>query len=191
MASRDRLEAIIQAAAGALVVIDEAYVDYASHDQLELYRNHPNVAIMRTLSKVGFAALRIGWLVARPELVREVDKTRLPYNVPSVSQNLATLVLTELDAELAEIARFVVDERERLSRELATISRIELTPSEANFLWMKTEKSAGEVFAGLAKRGVLVRSFHERGGRLANQLRATVGTRTENDALLEALREVS
>ena len=191
LASRDRLEAIIEAAAGALVVLDEAYVDYASRDQLDLYRNHSNVAILRTLSKVGFAALRIGWLVARPELVSEIDKTRLPYNLPSISQHLATLVLTELDAELSQIARFVVGERERLELELARMPRIEVTKSEANFLWLKTERPAHEVFAGLAERGVLVRSFHERGGRLANQIRATVGTHAENDVLLAALREVS
>jgi histidinol-phosphate aminotransferase len=191
LASRDRLEAIIEAAAGALVVIDEAYVDYASRDQLELYRKHANVAILRTLSKVGFAALRIGWLVARPELVHEIDKTRLPYNVPSVSQSLATLVLSELYDELVETARFVVGERKRLENELAGFAGIEITPSEANFIWLRTPKPAGEVYAALAERGVLVRSFHQRGGRLSNQLRVTVGTRAENDALLEALRGVS
>lgn len=190
MAHPERLERIVRAASGALVVIDEAYVDYASRDQLELYRRHTNVAILRTLSKVGFAALRVGWLLGRPELVREVDKTRLPYNVPTVSQRLAALVLDELADEIRELASTVKAERERVATALRDVAGVELTPSEANFLWLKTQKPAGEVFDRLAERGVLVRSFHERGGRLAHQLRVTIGAPHENDAFLSALGEV-
>ncbi len=189
--SRDRLERLIQAAQGALCVVDEAYVDYSSGDHLDLYRKYDNVAILRTLSKVGFAALRVGWLVARPELVRELDKARCPYNLPSVSQALATTVLTELGDEVAALARSVKEERSRLSAALEALPRVTLTPSQANFVWVKMERPAGEVFDALCQRKILVRSFHARGGRLGSQLRVTVGTREENDAFLRALAEVT
>jgi histidinol-phosphate aminotransferase len=190
-ASRERLAALIGAARGALVVIDEAYVDYADGDQLDVYRAHENVAILRTLSKVGFAALRVGWLIARPALLAEIDKTRLPYNLPSLSQRLATLVLTELEAELTEVVAKVTRERALLAARLAELPRLGAVRSDANFFWVRTERPAGEVWSALAARGILVRSFHERGGRLAHQLRVTVGTASENAALLTALAEVT
>jgi histidinol-phosphate aminotransferase len=188
---RGRLERLIAAAADALVVIDEAYIDYAPRDQLELYRRHSNVAILRTLSKVGFASLRIGWLLATPDLVTELDKARLPYNLNVPAQRLGALALEELSAEIDRITEFVVGERQRMTKELAGYARVRLHPSDANFLWLTTERSAEEVFAQLAERSLLVRSFHQSGGRLAHQLRVTVGTREENDAILQALREVT
>jgi histidinol-phosphate aminotransferase len=189
--SRDRLERLIEAAKGALVVVDEAYVDYSAGDHLDLYKKYDNVAVLRTLSKVGFAALRVGWLVARPDLVRELDKARLPYNMPTVSQALATTVLTELGAEVSALAGAVKDERARLSVALEALPRVTLTPSEANFVWIKTDRPAGEVFDALCQKKILVRSFHARGGRLGSQLRVTVGSKGENDAFLEALGEVT
>ena len=189
--SRDLLRQVIEAARGALVVVDEAYVDYAASDQLELLRDYEHVVVLRTLSKIGFASLRIGWLLARPELINELNKARLPYNVNAPSQRLGTLVLTELRAELQKTIRYVVQERERLVRELDLMTGLEAAPSDANFLWLRTERPAGEVFDALASRGILVRSFHARGGRLGNQIRVTVGSRSENDAFLAALREVT
>lgn len=190
-ASVAELERVIEAADGALVVIDEAYVDYARGDRLELYRRHDNVAVLRTLSKIGFAALRLGWLLGRPELVTELDKARLPYNLSAPTQRLGRVVLTELGGEIERIRRTVVEERERIAGELSSVQRVEVTPSEANFLWVRTERPAGEVFEALAARGILVRSFHQRGGRLAHQLRVTIGRRDENDAFVSALREVA
>jgi histidinol-phosphate aminotransferase len=191
LCSRDRLEAVIHAANGALVVIDEAYVDYAARDHFDLYRAHENVALLRTLSKVGFAALRVGWMIARPALIAEIDKTRLPYNLPSLSQRLGALVLGELDSERRHVIDQVKLERAALAAKLRDLPRIALTPSDSNFFWVRTERPAGEVFANLCERGILVRSFHERGGRLAHQIRITVGTPDENSALLRALGEVT
>jgi histidinol-phosphate aminotransferase len=189
--TRDRIEALIRAASGALVVIDEAYIDYAEGDHLDLYRSHENVAIMRTLSKVGFAALRVGWLIARPDLIAELDKTRLPYNLPALSQRLGALVLSELDPERRRIVEQVKRERAVLEQGLRGLPRIVLTPSDSNFFWVRTQEPAGDVFKRLAECGILVRSFHQRGGRLAHQLRITVGTATENEALVAALRGVT
>lgn len=191
LAERDRLERLIRAAPSSLVVIDEAYIPYSDRDQLDLYRRYENVAVMRTLSKVGFAALRVGWLIARPRLLAEIDKVRLPYNMNAPAQALGALAVTELASEIRGIVSYVVAERERLSAELKAFPGIAVTPSQANFLWFRSERPAAELFEGLQERGVLVRSFHPRGGRLANQLRVTVGTRAENDRFLSCLRELT
>jgi histidinol-phosphate aminotransferase len=183
--SFDRLEALVESAPEALVVVDEAYVDYAPRAQLELLR-HPNVAVLRTLSKVGFAALRVGWMVGPEELVREVDKTRQPYNLAAPMQAAATAVLRELAPEIERIREVVVGERERLSASLGRLG-FTVTPSHANFVWVGCRRPAGEVAAHLASRGVLVKSFHARGGRLARQLRITVGAPDENAHLLEEI----
>ena len=190
MVSLERLRRVVEHAKDALVVIDEAYVDYASRNQLELFHDFDNVAIMRTLSKVGFAALRVGWLVAAPALVEELDKIRLPYNVPTPSQWLASLALGELSGEIDRVSRTVIREREALAQQLSNTKGVEATPSEANFLWLRTERPAAEVYEGLKELGVLVRSFHNRGGKLAHQLRVTVGSPEENAEFLAALGEV-
>jgi histidinol-phosphate aminotransferase len=188
--NRERLERLIQAAPKSLIVIDEAYIPYSNGDQLDLYRRYENVAVMRTLSKIGFAALRVGWLIGRPALIAEIDKVRLPYNMNSMAQLLGQLAVTELEPEIRRIVATVVAERERVSRALSGLSGVVLTPSQANFLWFRTERPATDVFQGLAERGVLVRSFHQRGGRLAQQLRVTIGTAAENDRFLSCLREL-
>ena len=191
LANRARLEQLIQAAPKSLVVIDEAYIPYADGNQLDLYRRYDNVVVMRTLSKVGFAALRVGWLIARPALIREIDKVRLPYNMNTPAQLLGALAVTELAPEIATIVSSVVAERARLSAALAELPGIQVTPSDANFLWFRSQRPAAELFDGLRERSVLVRSFHSRGGRLANQLRVTIGTREENERFLSCLRELT
>ncbi len=190
MVAMDHLVRLVESAAESLVIVDEAYVDYASRHQLDLLRTHENVVILRTLSKVGFAALRLGWMLARSEVVREVDKVRLPYNLPVPTQELATLVVTELGDELTRIRDTVVSERERVAARLAGLPGISVTPSEANFLWIKTEASAEEVYEGLKAQSVLVRSFHKHGGRLKHYLRVTIGLTHENERFLSALAEV-
>jgi histidinol-phosphate aminotransferase len=189
--SLERLEQVILAAPEALVVVDEAYIAYSDRDQLELYRRHENVAILRTLSKVGFAAFRLGFLLARPTVVAELDKVRLPYNVPTPTQRVAELAFTELAPEVARIADEVKAERARLVAGLAQLPRIGITPSQANFLWLRTERPAGEQYEALKQRSILVRSFHNRGGRLSQQLRVTIGTAAENDEFLAALAELT
>ncbi|MET0792733.1 MAG: histidinol-phosphate transaminase [Polyangiaceae bacterium] len=191
LANRERLEALIQAAPQSIVVIDEAYIPYAAGDQLDLYRRYPNVVVLRTLSKVGFAALRVGWLIARPSLLAQIDKVRLPYNMNTPAQLLGTLAVSELAPEIANIVRYVVDERTRVSAELSALPGLQVTPSDANFLWFHSERPAADLFDGLRARGVLVRSFHQRGGRLSKQLRVTIGTRDENDRFLGSLRELT
>ena len=186
LCSLDRLEAVIAAASDALVVVDEAYIDFAPRTQLHLRARYPNVAILRTLSKIGFAALRVGWMLGPAELVGEIDKTRQPYNLPAPSQQGATFVLRALGGEIARMRDVVVAERARLAAGLTGLG-LGVTPSDANFLWVESVGPAGELVEALASRGVLVKSFHAAGGRLARRLRITVGLPAENDRLLEEL----
>ena len=116
----------------------------------------------------------LGWTLIHEHLVCSLAKYWIPETAP----------------ELATITRTVVTERARVAGELASFSGVEVTPSQANFLWIRCERPAGEVFEALKQRSVLVRSFHERGGRLGQQLRVTIGTPAENDAFLTSLREV-
>lgn len=191
LADPERLETVIEAAKDSVVVIDEAYVPYAAKDALALYRRHDNVVIMRTLSKVGFAGLRVGWLLGRSELIAELDKVRQPYNMPAPSQLLATRVLTDYWDEVLAGVRAVQNERSRVQAAVNALPGFHAADSHANFLWLKTPGEAVDVFNALKTQGVLVRSFHGRGGRLTKHLRVTVGSVEQNNALLAALGEVS
>ena len=153
-------------------------------------RAKPNVAVMRAISKIGFAALRVGWLLAPADLVREIDKVRQPYNVPEPSQRGATFVLRELGAEVKRMRDTVIAERSRLAAALVKLG-FSVTPSDANFLWIEAPGSAGDLSDALAARGVLIKSYHTTGGRLAKRLRVTVGLAAENDRLLEEIGKCS
>jgi histidinol-phosphate aminotransferase len=186
--SDDRLTAVLDAAGDSLVVVDEAYADYAGGSVRGWRARYPNLAVLRTLSKVGLAALRVGWLEADEALVREVDKVRQPFNVSATSQAAAAAVLAEAWDEVRDHVAGVVRERERVTEVVGAMAGFDVLPSSANFVWVGTPRPAADVHAALLARGVLVRSFHATGGRLANRLRVTIGTPAENDALLEALR---
>jgi histidinol-phosphate aminotransferase len=185
--SADRLERLVASAGDALFVVDEAYVDYAGESLRGWRTKHPRLGILRTLSKVGLAALRIGWLEADEALVREVDKVRQPFNVSATSQAVAAAVLAEAWDDVRAHVEGVVRERERVSAGIRAMPGFDVVPSQANFVWVGTPRLAAETQAALLERGVLVRSFHASGGRLANRLRVTIGTPAENDAMLEAL----
>lgn len=184
--TEERIRSVASAAPDALVVVDEAYGDYAPGSLRRLRAEHANVAILRTVSKLGLAALRVGWLEADAALVRELDKVRQPFNVSASSQAAVAAVLDDAWPAIEAHVAAVVRERARLSAALSAMEGVVVTPSAANFVWLKAPRPAGEVQDALAQRGVLVRSFHAAGGRLAQQLRVTVGTAEECDAFLEA-----
>ncbi|MFO0659506.1 MAG: histidinol-phosphate transaminase [Polyangiaceae bacterium] len=181
------IKEIVEAAPQSLVLIDEAYGAYARVSHADWLTRYPNVALLGTLSKIGLAALRVGWLRGSTALVDAIDKIRQPYNLPTLSQHLASVALNELGEEIDRAVNEVISERERVSTELTGLGMV-VTPSAANFVWVQTQQPAVEVFEQLKSKSILVRSFHQRGGRLARQLRITIGTREENDRLLEALR---
>jgi histidinol-phosphate aminotransferase len=184
----DDLEALIRAAPDALVVIDDAYGAFAGITHEHLCTKHANVAVVGTLSKIGFAGLRLGWARLHPLLAAEVEKARLPYNLGTYAQLAAATVLGEMPEVIDDAVARIVAERARLGAKLAEIERVRVHPSQANFFLVEVPDAAA-VQAELATRGIAVRSFTS-SARLVNCLRITVGTEVENDALVAALREV-
>lgn len=171
--------------ADAIVVADEAYIDYGGRTLLEHAGTPPNLVVMRTLSKVGMAGLRCGFLTAHPVIVHELEKVRPPYNLGSLQMRAAAWLLEHHGDFLRARARDVVAERERVAAALRALPGIRVFDSEANLLMIKVDR-ATEVWKHLADGGVLVRNF-DRPGPLAGCLRITIGTPDENDLLLSVL----
>ncbi len=184
--SKKRLEEIISSSTG-IVVVDEAYFDYFGKDMLPLLGRYPNLVILRTLSKVGFAALRVGILLASPDIVSEINKVRLPYNMNSMSLMAASFALDNLELIKSNVMK-VLEEKERLVTSLGKIKGVFVYPSDANFVLISVPDSK-KVFDELVKREILVRSL-EGNKRLENCLRVTVGNSYENERLIEALSEI-
>lgn len=177
--SPDRLAEIIRHAPRSLVVLDEAYAPFSGVRYRALREAHPNVAVLQTLSKIGMAAARVGWIILPRPLAIEVDKVRAPYNLSSLAQTVGVAALTTLAPRLAAHARTLVESRERLTRDLSALPGVRVNPSAANFVWVELPADAGRVYDALRVRGVLVRSFHAAGGRLTRCIRVTVGTPAE------------
>jgi histidinol-phosphate aminotransferase len=177
---------------GAFVIVDEAYVDYSGPNaSVRGWRErYPHLGILRTISKIGLAALRVGWLEADPGLVAEIDKTRQPFNVSATSQIAAAAVLEEAWDDVQAGVLRVVAAREKLSAAIGALEGFSVTPSGANFVWVKTPIAAERVHEHLVEDGILVRSFHKSGGRLGSQLRITVGEDAQNERLLTSLAKV-
>lgn len=174
--------------ADGLVVVDEAYHEFSGHSVVPLLHEHRNLIVLRTFSKaMGMAGLRLGYLLASPALVREINKARLPYNVNFFSQ-LAALAVLEARDVLAERVALLRRERARLAAALTGVPGVErVYPSEANFLLLALAQARPRaVFEALHERGILVRDVSGY-PRLPRCLRVSVGTPEENDALLGAL----
>ncbi|NOY54324.1 MAG: histidinol-phosphate transaminase [Deltaproteobacteria bacterium] len=163
---------------GAVVVLDEAYIDFSGHaGSLPLLDRYPNLIILRTLSKIGMASLRLGILTAAPEILREIEKVRLPYNVNTFSQAAATVLLGHEESLRTQIET-IVSERARLFSALSQIPQITPIPSTANFILFRTDE-ADRLFNSLLNAGILIRNLNIP-GPLAGSLRVTIGTPEEN-----------
>jgi len=180
------IERIIEAAPG-LVVIDEAYHAFAGESFMARLPLHPNLLVMRTLSKLGLAGIRLGVLAGGAAWLKELDKVRLPYNINTITQIVAREMLRH-GGVLTEQAEAIKLERVRVLQELQRTPRLTAYPSEANFILFRTRK-AERVFDGLKQRGVLIKSLHGSHRLLADCLRVTVGTPDENTAFLTALNQ--
>ncbi len=184
--SEEAITRIIEAAPG-LVVIDEAYHAFARKTFMTRLAEFPNLVVMRTLSKLGLAGIRLGYAVGRPEWIREFDKVRPPYNVNTLTHVVAERVLAHhnvLDAQ----ARSISAERERLDGELRKLPRITVFPSDANFILIRVPDAPG-VFEGMRRRGVLVKNLHTGVPLLDHCVRLTIGTPEENRQCLAAFAE--
>jgi len=184
--SRADLDRVLERAPG-LVVLDEAYHAFAGDSFMDRLGQHDNLLVMRTLSKQGLAGLRLGLLAGPAAWLAEFDKVRLPYNIGSLTQASAVFALAHLSLLDEQAARLRQD-REKLFQALAGVRGVRAWPSRTNFILFRVEnRDAGEVFAGLRSRGVLIKNLDSAGGALAGCLRVTVGTPEENAAFLRAL----
>lgn len=181
------VRAIIEASPG-LVVVDEAYHAFASRsfmDQLPLY---DNLLVLRTLSKMGLAGLRLGLLVGPKAWLSQIDKVRLPYNINVLTQASTAFALKHhrmLEEQTARIRK----DREALMQQLASLAAITVYPSQANFILFRVAQGqASAIFEHIKGKGVLIKSMHGASPKLAHCLRVTVGTPDENDAFLAALK---
>jgi histidinol-phosphate aminotransferase len=179
---RDVLE-VIKACPG-LVVVDEAYHVFAGKTFMDRLSEFPNLVVMRTVSKLGLAGIRLGYLAASPAWAEQFDKVRSPYNVNVLTQVAAEFMLERLEV-LEEQAARIRQEREALGKALSALKGVTVFPSAANFFLVRVPDAA-RVDASLKKQGVLVKSLHP---GIAQCMRITVGTPDENRILLTALRE--
>jgi len=178
---------VLRAAEG-VVVLDEAYHAFAKRSLMPRLAEFPNLVVMRTVSKLGFAGIRLGYLAARPEWVGEFNKVRQAYNVNALTQAVGLFALEHL-GRFEEQAERILAERAPLAAALAQLPGVTVFPSEANFLLVRVP-DANRAYEGLRRQGVLVRDFHGAHPLLAQCLRITVGTPEENRILLRALKEV-
>jgi histidinol-phosphate aminotransferase len=170
----------------AIVVVDEAYQPFSGQDIfLPQLRQFDNLVILRTLSKIGFASLRLGYMIAREEIIHEVNKVRLPFNVNSLSQTLAIAALKKSE-EINKTVDTIKKEREFIFQSLSQIPDVTPYPSSANFILFRV-KNAESIFREFLKKGILIRNIHS---GISNCLRVTVGTAFENKIFVNTLKEI-
>ncbi len=181
------IEHIITTTSG-LVVIDEAYAPFTDASFLQQVIEYENVLILRTLSKMGLAGIRLGYLIGHKAWINELNKARMPYNINALTQKTAEFALQHkqlFDTQAANI----IKERERLQQALSKITGIQNYPSEANFILFQVN-NAEQVFQGLKDQGILIKILHGSDPLLNNCLRVTVGTPEENTAFLTSLATI-
>lgn len=184
--SSDKILKIIETARqkNSLVVIDEAYVPFCSEKGfLPFLKDYENLLILRTLSKIGLAGLRIGYLMGSEKILNEVGKVKLPYNVDALTQYIATYALNNFYPNIKKFIREIIKEREKLQRELLKLKSIKVYPSEANFILFKSKKSK-QIYEKLLNSGILIRDMSS---TIKNSLRVTVGTKEENAEFIKTL----
>lgn len=171
----------------ALVVIDEAYIEFGGESALKLTADHPNVAVVRTFSKAfAMAGARLGYVLTSASVIEDVQRVRLPYHVSALTQ-AAGIVALQHGAEAMAVLAAVRAQRDRILDALGRMEGVETFPSEANFVLFVPSKPARGVWQGLLDRGVLVRDLS---AVVPNALRVTAGAGPEVDRFLEALPEV-
>jgi histidinol-phosphate aminotransferase len=182
---RDALIAVLKNARG-LVLVDEAYHEFSGQTAFPLLSDYRNLIVLRTFSKaMAMAGLRFGYMMAHPDIVREINKSKLPYNV-----NIFTLAAAEVVVEKRSVLdrgiANLIQERDRVFAELQKKAAVRAFPSKANFILMKTAKPARTLFEGLYQQGVLVRDVSSY-PLLDRCLRVSIGTPAENNKFLTAL----
>ena len=188
---RAQVAALIQAAAPGLVVLDEAYLPFAQDTWMPQLARHPNLLVLRTLSKLGLAGIRLGYLAGHPTWLAEINKVRPPYNVNVLTLATAEFLLDHVDVLDAQAAALRA-ERGRLLQALRNLPGVTAFETAANFILLRVGDTprADAVFDGLRQRGILIKNRTRVHPLLDGCVRTTVGTPAENDRFLEALRQL-
>jgi histidinol-phosphate aminotransferase len=186
------IEEIIELASG-LVVVDEAYQPFTSGQGsgfMHKLADYPDLVVMRTLSKVGLAGIRLGLIAGNQEWLNEFDKLRLPYNINTLTQATASFALQHWQVFQQQI-NAICEERERVRAALEAIETVEPRPSDTNFILFRVSgMPAVDVHKQLLERGILIKCLHRDGSPLENCLRVTIGMPDENTAFLEQLTQI-
>jgi histidinol-phosphate aminotransferase len=188
---RNAIRQILQASSG-VVVIDEAYFAFSTESFLDEILAHPNVVLMRTLSKLGLAGLRLGMLIGAPAWIAEFDKVRLPYNINCLTQEAAILALERIAVFRQQTDEIVRQRRlmaSALDHVLGQVTGAARFASEANFILIRIP-GANAIFEQLKLRKVLVKNTSQAHPLLRDTLRITIGSAPENEQFLQALTDI-
>jgi histidinol-phosphate aminotransferase len=184
--AKPAVEAVVGASSG-VVVVDEAYVDFAPHSCLDLIGSHDRMLVLRTFSKsYALAGMRIGFAMGHPDLISALDSVKDSYNVDRLAI-VAAVAAIEDEAHHRKIVDYVVERRDGLAAGLARLG-FELVPSSANFIFVRPPRSAAEVATALRERKILVRHYDRE--PIAGWIRITVGTGEQHQKLFAALEEI-
>jgi len=186
--SEQEIQQVIEQFEG-IVVLDEAYHDFSGKTFLKQMEKHNNLVILRSLSKIGLAGLRVGYGIFPVMLAEQVNKSRLPYNSNSISQWVANELLNDFTPVQNQI-HSILEERDRLMDELSKLPAITAYPSDSNFILFQASRDGEKVFNNLKANGTLLRNLGSH-PRLKNCLRVTIGTKQENDQFLSQLRKAA
>jgi histidinol-phosphate aminotransferase len=171
-----------------IVVLDEAYFDFANKTFYRDIANHNNLIVLRSLSKIGLAGLRVGYGMATPFIIEQINKVRLPYNSNTISQNFATRLLKNFAPVQKQIG-MILAERDRLFQGLSQLDFLTVFPSDSNFILFRVNDGGDKLFEKLMENGILVRNLGSH-PLLKNCLRVTGGTAKENDQFLALLGRI-
>ena len=185
--SRDKIEVIIKKSPG-IVIVDEAYAIFSGQTLLPLLKKYDNLIFLNTLSKLGLASMRLGFLIGNRDIVVQLDKVRLPFNVNSLSQIAANFFLDNQDEFYRQVAE-IIKRREELYWDLKEIAGIKLYPSRANFIFFSCAFDSNRIYNKLVAEGIIVKNLNIP-PLMPDCMRVTVGNRNENEAFLRALKSV-
>lgn len=183
---KDIIEIIKQS--NGIVVIDEAYGAFSGESFISEIGRFENLVIMKTLSKIGFAGIRVGYLLGENSLISNINKLRLPFNINSVSQKISEISIDNiehLDSQIKEI----IELKEILISKMQEIDKIETYSSKTNFVLFRIlDGSADDIFNSLVSSNILIKNMSDSAG-LENCLRVTVGSRKENNLFIQSLKK--
>lgn len=169
----------------SMVILDEAYYAYSDKSFLSEISNFPNLLVLRTISKIGFAGLRLGLLIGDQETITQLNKLRLPYNINALTQTSANFLLQDKQ-RIINNAQIIIEERRRLAHELSLFSKFKVYPSQTNFILVHSE-DAHSLHTALKQNGILIKGF-PKGSKLSDFIRISVSEPVENNILIDAIR---